>query len=132
MRLCVLGWYGNLVCCAPKRKVPPVLGRYLHLVTTTFSSHYLRGEMAIGKNIDMRASDGARRFLSFRALKHDTGASLVEYALLAAFLVVVLIGTTGVLGGKVEKKISSSGEQLFAGCGQGEGGLDAACVEHAD
>ena len=82
--------------------------------------------MAIGKNIDMKTSEGARRFLSFRAFKHDTGASLVEYALLAAFLVVVLIGTTGVLGGKVEKKISSSGEQLFPGC-LDQNGLAVSC-----
>lgn len=36
-------------------------------------------------------------------LREEEGASLVEYAILAALISVVAIGTIGELGGKVEK-----------------------------
>lgn len=43
----------------------------------------------------------------------DTGAGLVEYALLLALIVVVCIGAVTVLGGNLDQNVSRSTSSLF-------------------
>ncbi len=45
----------------------------------------------------------------------DSGAGLVEYALLLALIVVVCVGAVTVLGANLDKNISRSTSSLFVG-----------------